>query len=54
MLDLQDTLKNAATDKDRSAILRKMKRALSGEESGLPAINTARRRPYRARGFDES
>ena len=55
IMDLQDTLKNAATDKDRAAILRKLKRALAGpDESALPAINTARRRPYRARGFDES
>lgn len=54
MMDLQDTLKNAATDKDRAAILRKLKRALTGpDESVLPAINTARRRPFRARGFDE-
>jgi hypothetical protein len=51
---LQDTLKNAPSDKDRGVILRKLKRALSGDESVLPAINTARRRPYRARGFDES
>ncbi len=55
IMDLQDTLKNAATDKDRGVILRKLKRALvGGDESALPAINTARRRPYRARGFDES
>jgi metallo-beta-lactamase family protein len=54
ILDLQDTLKNAPSDKDRGVILRKLKRALSGDESVLPAINTARRRPYRARGFDES
>ncbi len=55
IMDLQDTLKNAASDKDRAAILRKLKRALAGpDESGLPAINTARRRPFRARGFDES
>ncbi len=54
IMDLQDTLKNAATDKDRAAILRKLKRALSGgDESALPAVNTARRRPFRARGFDE-
>ena len=55
IMDLQDTLKNAATDKDRGVILRKLKRALTGsDDSALPAINTARRRPYRARGFDES
>jgi metallo-beta-lactamase family protein len=55
IMDLQDTLKNAATDKDRGVILRKVKRALAGgDDSALPAINTARRRPYRARGFDES
>jgi metallo-beta-lactamase family protein len=55
IMDLQDTLKGAATDKDRGVILRKVKRALvGGDESALPAINTARRRPYRARGFDES
>ncbi len=54
ILDLQDTLKNAATDKDRGVIIRKLKRALSGgDESAIAAINTARRRPYRARGFDE-
>jgi metallo-beta-lactamase family protein len=52
--DLQASLNNAESDKERGAILRKLKRAMSGEESGLPAINTARRRPYRARGFDES
>ena len=55
ILDLQDTLKNAASDKDRGVILRKLKRALAGpDESALPAINTQRRRPYRARGFDET
>ncbi len=55
ILDMQEALKNAATDKDRGVILRKLKRALAGgDDSALPAINTARRRPYRARGFDES
>jgi metallo-beta-lactamase family protein len=55
LLDLQDTLRKAATDKERGVILRKVKRALAGpEESVLPAANSARRRPYRARGFDES
>jgi metallo-beta-lactamase family protein len=54
ILDMQDALKKAATDKERGVIIRKIKRALTGEESTLPAANTARRRPYRARGFDES
>jgi metallo-beta-lactamase family protein len=55
IMDLQDTLKSAASDKDRGVIIRKLKRALAGgDESVLPAINTQRRRPYRARGFDES
>ncbi len=55
IIDLQEALKKAATDKDRAVIIRRLKRALVGsEESALPAINTARRRPYRARGFDES
>ncbi len=55
ILDLQDALSKAATDKDRGVIIRKMKRALAGgDESALPAINTQRRRPFRARGFDES
>ena len=55
IMDLHQTLKNAATDKDRAVIIRKLKRALAGgDESALPAISTARRRPYRARGFDES
>ncbi len=55
ILDLQDTLSKAATDKDRSVIIRKLKRALAGgDDSAIPAINTARRRPYRARGFDET
>jgi metallo-beta-lactamase family protein len=55
ILDLQDALSKAASDKDRGVIIRKMKRALAGgDESALPAINTQRRRPFRARGFDES
>ncbi len=55
ILDLQEALKNAASDKDRGVLLRKLKRALAGpDESALPAINTQRRRPYRARGFDET
>ena len=55
IIDLQEALKKAATDKDRAVIIRRLKRALSGnDDSALPAINTARRRPYRARGFDES
>jgi metallo-beta-lactamase family protein len=54
ILDLQDTLKQAATDKDRGVILRKLKRALSGDDSTLPGANNQRRRPYRARGFDET
>jgi hypothetical protein len=47
-------LKQAASDKDRGVILRKLKRALSGEDSTLPGANNQRRRPYRARGFDET
>jgi metallo-beta-lactamase family protein len=55
IMELQETLQKAATDKDRGVILRKLKRALAGgDESALPAVNTARRRPYRARGFDET
>jgi metallo-beta-lactamase family protein len=54
IMDLQDTLKKAATDKDRGVILRKLKRALAPEDATLNPANTARRRPYRARGFDES
>ncbi len=54
VLDLQEMLNKAATDKDRALLLRRVKRALTGDEnSGLPPSNTSRRRPYRARGFDE-
>jgi metallo-beta-lactamase family protein len=54
VLDLHEALNKAATDKDRAVILRKLKRALAPEDATLTAANTARRRPYRARGFDES
>ena len=55
ILDLHDTLSKAGSDKDRGVIIRKMKRALTGnDESTLPAVNTQRRRPFRARGFDET
>jgi metallo-beta-lactamase family protein len=54
ILDLHETLNKAATDKDRAVILRKLKRALAPEDTTLTPANTARRRPYRARGFDES
>ena len=53
LLDLNDALKKAATDKDRGVILRRIKRAISGgEDPGLPPVNTRRRR-FGARGFDE-
>jgi metallo-beta-lactamase family protein len=54
IMDLQSTLKSAATDKDRAALLRKVKRALAPDDATLTPANTQRRRPYRARGFDES
>jgi len=51
--ELHATLSSAASDKDRSVILRRVKRALAGEDvSGLPA-DRSRRRPYRARGPEE-
>ena len=53
VLDLHDTLNKAATDKDRAVILRRIKQAIAAPDSNLPPINTQRRRPYRARGFDE-
>ncbi len=53
LLDLNDALKKAATDKDRGVILRRIKKAISGgEDPGLPPANTRRRR-FGARGFDE-
>jgi len=52
--ELQATLSQAADDKQRGVILRRVRRALSSDDSSLPPANTARRRPYRARGFDES
>ena len=52
LLDLHATLKNAATDKDRGVILRRIKRALLPDDPNVQP-NNARRRPYRARGFDE-
>jgi metallo-beta-lactamase family protein len=54
IMDMQNTLKTAATDKDRAVILRKIKRALTPDDTTLNPANTQRRRPYRARGFDES
>jgi metallo-beta-lactamase family protein len=54
ILDLQEALGKAATDKERGVILRKLKRALAPEDTTLTPANTARRRPYRARGYDES
>lgn len=54
VLDLHEVLNKAATDKDRGVILRKLKRALAPEDATLTPANTARRRPYRARSFDES
>ena len=53
VLDLHDTLNNAATDKDRAVILRRIKQAIATPDTNLPPVNTQRRRPYRARGFDE-
>jgi len=54
LLDLHATLSEAADDKQRGVILRRVRRALSGDDSALPPANTARRRPFRARGFDEN
>lgn len=53
LLDLNDALAKAATDKDRAVILRRIKQAIAAPDSTLPSANTQRRRPYRARGFDE-
>ena len=53
VLDLHDTLAKAATDKDRAVILRRIKQAIATTDTTLPPVNTQRRRPYRARGFDE-
>ena len=53
ILDLHDTLAKAATDKDRAVILRRIKQAMAIPDSNLPPVNSQRRRPYRARGFDE-
>ena len=53
VLDLHDALKKAATDKDRGVILRRIKQAIISPDTTLPPINSQRRRPYRARGFDE-
>jgi metallo-beta-lactamase family protein len=52
--DLHKTLQGAATDKDRSVILRRVKRALAGDEAPTLPVDRSRRRPYRARGPDES
>jgi metallo-beta-lactamase family protein len=54
VLDLHDTLNKAASDKERAIILRRIKQALAMPDSTLPPVNTQRRRPYRARGFDEA
>ena len=51
--DLHDTLKGAATDKERSVILRRVKRALQSEDAPSLPADRSRRRPYRARGPDE-
>ena len=53
ILDLHDTLAKAATDKDRAVILRRIKQAMAIPDSNLQPVNSQRRRPYRARGFDE-
>ena len=53
VLDLHDTLNKAATDKDRAVILRRIKQAIATPDTNLPPANSQRRRPYRARGFDE-
>ena len=53
ILDLHNTLAKAATDKDRAVILRRIKQAIAAPDSIMPPVNTQRRRPYRARGFDE-
>ncbi|MDE2445270.1 MAG: MBL fold metallo-hydrolase [Alphaproteobacteria bacterium] len=53
VLDLHDALSKAATDKDRAVILRRIKQAIAQPDSTLPSVATQRRRPYRARGFDE-
>jgi metallo-beta-lactamase family protein len=54
IMDMQQALDKAATDKERAAILRKIKRALAPDDVALTPANTQRRRPFRARGFDES
>ena len=51
--DLHSTLQGAATDKERSVILRRVKRALAGDETPSLPADRSRRRPYRARGPDE-
>jgi metallo-beta-lactamase family protein len=56
LLDLQDQLKQAATDKQRGVILRRVQRAIAGGDDipPLPSANTDRRRPQGRRGtFDE-
>lgn len=53
ILDLNEALRKAASDKERGVLLRRIKRALAGgEDPGLPPVNTRRRR-FGARGFDE-
>ena len=53
VLDLNDALNKAASDKERGVILRRIKRAISGsDDPALPPVNTRRRR-FGARGFEE-
>jgi metallo-beta-lactamase family protein len=51
--DIHSTLQAAATDKERSVILRRVKRALAGDDAASLPADRSRRRPYRARGPDE-
>ncbi len=51
--ELQHALDQAATDKQRGVVLRRVRRALAGDETtNLPPVNIQRRRSFR-RGFDE-
>jgi metallo-beta-lactamase family protein len=54
IIDMQQALNKAASDKERGVILRKLKRALAPDDTTSNPANTARRRPFRARGFDET
>ncbi len=55
LLNLQDQLKQAVTDKQRGVILRRVQQAVAGEDiPPLPPANTDRRRsPARRGSFDE-